>query len=132
MTHYSKTTTTSERGYLTLGCSHTRLDRGWKGRSIGSSWWWSQLRYQESLAGHHSQETKETIKRSVTHLQPIHFTIPAPKKTRRRRRRKTQKGGFVLPYIKAFARLVHKDRKLHKSKLRRYHKVSKRVLGTVM
>ena len=58
--------------------------------------------------------------------------MPARKKTRRRRRRKTQKGGFVLPYLKAFARLVHKDRRLHKAKLRRYHKVSKRVLGTGM
>ena len=65
-------TTTSERGYFTVGCSHPRPDRGWKGCSIGSRWWWCQLRYQESLAGHHSQETKETIKGSVT--QPSHYS----------------------------------------------------------
>ena len=58
--------------------------------------------------------------------------MPARKKRQRRRQRKTQKGGFVLPYLKAFARLVHKDRRLHKAKLRKYHKVSKRVLGAGM
>ena len=46
-------------------------------------------------------------------------------------RRKIQKGG-IFPYLKAAAKRLYKDRKLHKAHWRKHGKLLKRVLGTGM
>ena len=132
-TYYSeKDPTTSERRHPSVSSTDTRCGSSRKSRGVGSSRRGSKLRCQETLEKGHPQETKEAIKEAHNLTRSSFVTMPARKKKRQRRRRKTQKGGFILPYVKALGGQMYKDRKLHKTLWRRNLPMLKRVLGTGM